>query len=79
MLKKNFIFREIGGMWRRVDSQEPKPLILSDLLEQLNIVVDEHAQFVRIVRYKEYYKEIIEYRAYNSAKIIVTQTLYNYE
>lgn len=67
------IFREICGIWRRVDSQEPKPQTLAEYLKELQIIIDENAQFVRIRRYAGKEKEYIEYRAYGG-KVTINYT-----
>ena len=58
-------FQEVDGNWRRVDSQEPNPPTLAEVLEQLNIVVDDNTQFCKIIRYTDKYKETIVYRVYD--------------
>ena len=58
------IFREIGGKWQRVDSQEPTPPTLAEVLNSINIILDDDAQFCRIIRYWADIKETITYRAH---------------
>ena len=53
-----FIFRPVDGIYRDVTNQFAGTL--ADFFLAWNIVIDEHAQFCRIV--KDDY--IIEYRAY---------------
>lgn len=62
------IFQEVGGMWRRIDSQEPKPPTLADTLKELNIVIDDKTEFARIRDYL--YNNYIFYRN-NGGKIII--------
>lgn len=56
-------FRQVGGTWLRVDSREPKPPTLAEILETLNIVIDDDTQFCRIIRYYNNIKRTITYRA----------------
>lgn len=75
MENKNMKFQEVDGLWRRVDSQEPNPPTLAEVLEQLHIVVDDCTQFCRIIRYTDDYKETIVYRVYG--KLITIDIFYN--
>ena len=61
---KEMQFREVAGVWQRVDSQEPKPPILADVLNELQIIVDDNAQFLRVIRYEDGKEKTIEYRHY---------------
>lgn len=66
------IFRNVRGMWRRVDSQEPQIPTLAEVLEELHIIIDDSTQFCRIIRYFEEYQQTITYRAYSMAKVVIT-------
>lgn len=71
--KIKYTFRSINGLWRRVDSQEPQPLILADFLKEHEIIVDDRTQFTRLYDYEK--NICIEYRANNLAKVVIT--IYN--
>lgn len=43
---KEYDFRQIGGLWRDIKSNEQR--ILSDVLDEYQIVVDDRAEFVRL-------------------------------
>lgn len=68
-------FREVNGLWQRVDSQEPNPLVLADYLENLGILIDDQAQFCKIIRYYVHNKQTIVYR-HNGSKITI-EIFYN--
>ena len=57
----SIIFREINGIWRRVDSRLPDgDIILADFLALYDLVIPEYCQFCRIIEPNRY----IEYRHY---------------
>lgn len=45
-------FRNVGGQWQRVDSQEPEPPTLADILKELDIIIDDKTEFARIKDYE---------------------------
>lgn len=69
---ETMIFRESGGKWLRVDSREQEPPTLANILEKLNVIIDDNAQFCRIIRYYDKWKQTIIYRAYTCAKITIS-------
>lgn len=73
-LNINMTFRQVGGIWQRVDSQSQKPPILADTLKKLEIVIDDNCQFCRIIRYYDNIKETIIYRAYGGKITIQRHT-----
>lgn len=73
---KEIVFRLIEGIWQDVAGDSGT---LADTFERLGIIIDDNAQFCRIVRYYEKYTEYIEYRAYNQAKVTVNIHIVNYE
>lgn len=56
---KEYIFQQINGIWRVVNVSDSTKT-LAEFCEELNILIDENAQFVRIVRNNER----IYFRAY---------------
>ena len=76
-----YTFREVDGVWRRVDSLESTPLTLADYLFEFNLVIDADCTFCRIERFNDRGNELTtyEYKAYRSCgqiKISVTKTKY---
>lgn len=57
-------FRQVDGVWRQLDCKSPTPPTLADVLSALDIIVDDFAQFARIIRELPQGREMIEYRAY---------------
>lgn len=57
------VFRNMNGFWRSPSDG----FLLSDFLDILGIIIDDDCQFCRIVQFDR----IIEYRAYNNAKIVI--------
>lgn len=49
----SIIFREVSGVWQRVDSPSQKPQTLADWLTENNIIMDDDTQFLRIVRFNK--------------------------
>lgn len=74
MKQIKMIFRQVGGMWRRVDSQANTPPTLADTLKELELIVDDNAQFIRIKRYYKEFNETIVYKAdYGKVTIDILQ------
>ena len=70
--KQEYIFREVDGIWRRVDSQEPEPPTLAEFMKSIFITIDDDTQFCRIIRYGHKCRQTIIYRAYTGAKVRIT-------
>lgn len=62
---KVITFRLLSGIWRDVSGDSD---ILADTLSRLGIIIDDDAQFVRIIKFNR----VIEYRAYSGAKITIS-------
>ena len=45
-------FRNVGGMWRRVDSREPQPPTLAEVLKEFDLQIDDRTEFARIKDYE---------------------------
>lgn len=69
-MKQVALFRKVGGVWQRVDSQSQKPLTLAEFIKQLGIIIDDDCQFCRIIRNNK----TITYRAYGGTIEITTTT-----
>lgn len=71
-----YIFEFNGDLWQRINYPAGSPATtLADFLSELDIVVDDDCQFCRIVRYSGKSKTTIEYRAYNSMRVVIN--IYN--
>lgn len=64
MKEQTMIFRELEGKWVRVDSRNTTPPTLAEVLNSINIILDDDAQFCRIIRYWTDIRETITYRAH---------------
>lgn len=64
---KEYDFRQIGGLWRDIKSSEQR--ILSDVLEEYRIIVDDRAEFVRL---RDYDRNVMIWYRVNGGKITIT-------
>lgn len=64
---KEYVFRPIDGQWKDVAGSGE---ILADVLTHFDILIDDRAQFVRLIDYERGCS--FWYRAYNQAKITLT-------
>lgn len=60
-----FIFREIGGVWRDLSTGR----VLADLLSEYEIIVDDRCQFARLYDYSR--RVLFLYRA-SAGKVTLT-------
>lgn len=57
--REEHIFKCIEGIWRSITAGD-SAIILCDFLDTYSVTIDEHAQFVRIIRDNLHF----EFRAY---------------
>lgn len=64
---QEYIFREIGGMWR--DSAYPEQRVLADVLKDYDIIVDDRCHFARLY---DYDRMICFYYRASAGKVTLT-------
>lgn len=62
-----YIFHEIGGMWR--DIAYPEQRVLADVLKDYDIIVDDRCQFARLYDYE---RMIYFYYRASAGKVTLT-------